>query len=69
MAHLGDQNFSRHDEGSFVIGSVGPGSDTDNFPKVISYVFGSKTKLVTGYPGGDDINFATKRGELEGRCG
>ena len=52
----------------FVVGGVGPGADTDNFPKVINYVFGSKMKLITGYPGGNDINFATERGELEGRC-
>ena len=52
----------------FVVGGVGPGADTDNFPKVINYVFGSKMKLITGYPGGNDINFATERGELDGRC-
>ncbi len=52
----------------FVVGGVGPGSDTDNFPKVINYVFGSKMKLITGYPGGNDINFATERGEVDGRC-
>lgn len=52
----------------FVVGGVGPGSDTDNFPKVINYIFGSKMKLITGYPGGNDINFATERGELDGRC-
>lgn len=53
----------------FVVGGVGPGSDTDNFPKVVNYVMGSKMKLITGYPGGNDINFAVERGELEGRCG
>lgn len=53
---------------TYVVGGVGPGSDTDNFPKVINYVFGSKMKLITGYPGGNDINFATERGEVDGRC-
>jgi len=54
---------------SFVVGGVGPGSDTDTFPMAINNVLGSKMKLVTGYPGGNDINFAIERGELDGRCG
>ena len=53
----------------FVVGGVGPGSDTDVFPTAINNVLGAKLKLITGYPGGNDINFAIERGELEGRCG
>jgi tripartite-type tricarboxylate transporter receptor subunit TctC len=26
-------------------------------------------KLVTGYPGGNDVNLAMERGEVDGRCG
>jgi tripartite-type tricarboxylate transporter receptor subunit TctC len=32
-------------------------------------VFGAKVKLVTGYPGGNDINLAMERSEVDGRCG
>jgi tripartite-type tricarboxylate transporter receptor subunit TctC len=32
-------------------------------------VFGAKVKLVTGYPGGNDINLAMERHEVDGRCG
>lgn len=53
----------------FVVGGVGPGSDTDTFPTAINNVLGANLKLVTGYPGGNDINFAIERGELDGRCG
>jgi tripartite-type tricarboxylate transporter receptor subunit TctC len=53
----------------FVVGGVGPGSDTDTFPTAINNVFGAKIRIVTGYPGGNDINFAIERGELDGRCG
>jgi len=53
----------------FVVGGVGPGSDTDTFPTAINNVLGAKIKLITGYPGGNDINFAIERGELDGRCG
>src|SRR5207302_950037 len=30
---------------------------------------GTKMKLVTGYPGGNDITLAMQRGEVEARCG
>src|SRR5262249_55312227 len=28
-----------------------------------------KVRLVTGYPGGNDVNLAMERGEVDGRCG
>ncbi|MCH7711195.1 MAG: hypothetical protein IH903_06105 [Proteobacteria bacterium] len=52
-----------------IVGGTGPGSDTDVFPKVLNNVLGTKLRLVTGYPGGNDINLATERGEVQGRCG
>ena len=32
-------------------------------------VLGTKFKIVTGYPGGNDISLAIERGEVQGRCG
>src|SRR5437868_10250062 len=32
-------------------------------------LFGAKVKLVTGYPGGTEMNLAIERGEVDGRCG
>ena len=52
-----------------VMGGTGTGADTDTFPTVLNNILGTKLQLVTGYPGGNDINFAIERGELEGRCG
>ncbi len=52
----------------FIVGGTGPGADTDVFPLVFNNVLGARIKLVTGYPGGNDINFAMERGEVEGRC-
>jgi tripartite-type tricarboxylate transporter receptor subunit TctC len=52
-----------------IVGGTGPGADTDVFPKVLNNVIGTKLRLVTGYPGGNDINLATERGEVQGRCG
>ncbi len=52
-----------------IVGGTGPGADTDTFPKVMNNVLGTKLKLVTGYPGGNDVNLAIERGEVDGRCG
>lgn len=52
-----------------VVGGTGPGADTDAFPKVMNNIAGTKIKLITGYPGGTDVNLAMERGEVEGRCG
>jgi len=51
------------------VGGTGGGSDTDVFPQVLNGVLGTKMKLVTGYPGGNDIDIAMERGEVQGRCG
>jgi tripartite-type tricarboxylate transporter receptor subunit TctC len=51
------------------VGGTGPGADTDVFPKVINNVLGAQLKLITGYPGGNDISLAMERGEVQGRCG
>ena len=32
-------------------------------------MLGTKFKIVTGYPGGNDISLAMERGEVQGRCG
>jgi tripartite-type tricarboxylate transporter receptor subunit TctC len=52
-----------------VVGSTGPGSRTLTFPKALNELIGTKFKIVTGYPGGNDITLALERGEVEGYCG
>ncbi len=51
------------------VGGTGASSDTDQFPKVLNGVLGTKMKVVSGYPGGNDIVLAMERGEVQGRCG
>jgi tripartite-type tricarboxylate transporter receptor subunit TctC len=53
----------------FVVGGEGAGSDPDIFPLMYHNVFGAKVKLVTGYPGTNDITLAMQRGEVDGLCG
>jgi tripartite-type tricarboxylate transporter receptor subunit TctC len=51
-----------------VVGGTGPSADTDQFPKVMNAVLGTKMKLIPGYPGGNDISMAMERNEVKGRC-
>jgi tripartite-type tricarboxylate transporter receptor subunit TctC len=50
-------------------GGNGPGSDPDMFALLLKNLFGAKIKLVTGYPGSNDITLAMERGEIDGYCG
>lgn len=52
-----------------VIGGTGPSDDTVQFPRVLNGVLGTKLKIISGYPGGNDVVLAMERGEVEGRCG
>jgi tripartite-type tricarboxylate transporter receptor subunit TctC len=51
------------------VGGTGAAADTDQFPRILNGVLGTKMKIVTGYPGGNDVNLALERGEVDGRCG
>ena len=51
------------------VGGTSAAADTDQFPLVMNGVIGTKMKVVTGYPGGNDVNLAMERGEVDGRCG
>lgn len=60
-----DDMFKRE----FSLGGSAVGADPDTFALILRNVFGAKVKLVTGYPGGNDINLAMERQEVDGRCG
>lgn len=49
--------------------SGGVGDDTYQFPALLNRMFGARFKIVGGYPGGNEINLAMERGEVQGRCG
>jgi tripartite-type tricarboxylate transporter receptor subunit TctC len=50
-------------------GGEGAGSDPNIFALLYRNVFGAKIKLVTGYPGTNEIQLAIERGEVDGLCG
>ena len=51
------------------VGGTGASADTDQFPRIVNGVLGTKMKVVTGYPGGNEVGLAMERGEVQGRCG
>jgi tripartite-type tricarboxylate transporter receptor subunit TctC len=51
-----------------VVGASGPTADSYQFPKLINAVLGTKFKIVSGYAGGNEIDLAMERGEVQGRC-
>jgi tripartite-type tricarboxylate transporter receptor subunit TctC len=56
-------------EKELIVGGTGQAADTDQFPRILNGVLGTKFKIVSGYPGGNDVTLAMERGEVKGRCG
>jgi len=49
-----------------VLGATGPNTSAQ-YPQVMNNLLGTKFKIISGYPGGADINLAMERGEVVGR--
>jgi len=64
----GIKTFEDAQKKELVVGSGGASDDTYQYPAILNNKFGAKFKMVTGYPGGNDINLAMERGEVQGRC-
>jgi tripartite-type tricarboxylate transporter receptor subunit TctC len=52
-----------------IVGATGPGSRTLTYPKALNDLIGTRFKIVSGYPGGNEITLALEKGEVEGYCG
>jgi tripartite-type tricarboxylate transporter receptor subunit TctC len=50
-----------------VVGATGRGAITFTFPTAMNEFLGTKFKIVTGYEGGNAINLAMERGEVQAR--
>ena len=48
------------------VGATG-GSTSSQYPKAMNALLGTKFKIILGYPGGNDVNLALERGEVEVR--
>src|SRR5262249_3880675 len=53
----------------FTVAGEESGSDPDMFSTMLKNMMGVKLRLVSGYPGGPEMNLAMERGEIDGRCG
>ena len=53
----------------FTVGGLGAGADPDIFALMFKNVFGAQLKLVSGYPGTNDVALAMERSEVDGMCG
>ena len=51
------------------MGGQAAGSDPDVFASILKNLFGSNLRLITGYPGNNEMALALERGELDGFCG
>jgi tripartite-type tricarboxylate transporter receptor subunit TctC len=56
-------------EKPITMGGEGSGADPDVYALLYKNVFGSKWRLVSGYPGTNDTMLAMERGEVDGLCG
>ena len=53
---------------TLIIGDTGPGTGTYTYPRVLNAMFGTKFKIVGGFPSSSDVFLAMERGEVEGIC-
>jgi hypothetical protein len=50
-----------------VVGATARGGITFTYPALMNDLLGTKFRIVTGYSGGNEINIAMERGEVQGR--
>jgi tripartite-type tricarboxylate transporter receptor subunit TctC len=63
------KTFADTRETLFIVGVTGVGASLDTFEAPLMNVYGSKMKIIAGYRGGQNIDLAMERGEIDGRCG
>jgi tripartite-type tricarboxylate transporter receptor subunit TctC len=51
------------------MGGQASGSDPDNFAQLLKNLFGSNLRLITGFPGNNELALAMERNEIDGYCG
>ena len=56
-------------EKELILGSSNEGGSTRDFAAMLNNVLGTRFRLVTGYPGSNEIILAIERNEVQGACG
>ena len=49
-------------------GATGPAEEAVQIYKAMNALLGTKVRIVSGYPGGNEMSLAIERGEIDGRC-
>ena len=68
-ADAGVKTFDEFLKGNILIGASAAGGSTRDFPLLLTNVFGANFKIVSGYPGSNEILLAIEKGEVQGTCG
>lgn len=63
------KGFSDFLKGNILIGASAAGGSTRDFPMLLTNLFDANFKIVSGYPGSNEILLAIEKGEVQGTCG
>ena len=67
MKTSGIKSFEDVKNKQLIMGGSGP-NDTETVPALMNNVFGTKFKIISGYPSSTAITLAMERGEVQGLC-
>src|SRR5262249_49442618 len=62
-------SFKETFDKEMILGASNEGGSTRDFPAMLDNILGTKLKIVTGYPGSNEIMLALERNEVQGTCG
>src|SRR5581483_9891207 len=51
-----------------IVGDTGVGTGTHSYPKALNGMFGTKFKIIAGFPSSSDVFLVMERGEVDGIC-
>lgn len=55
-------------DNELIVGDTGVGTGTHAYPKALNGLFGTKFKIIAGFPSSSDVFLAMERGEVDGIC-
>jgi tripartite-type tricarboxylate transporter receptor subunit TctC len=55
-------------EKELIVGDTGVGTGTHSYPKALNGLFGTKFRIIAGFPSSSDVFLAMERGEVDGIC-
>jgi tripartite-type tricarboxylate transporter receptor subunit TctC len=68
MARAKVKTFQELQQSELIIGNTGAGTGTYSYPKALNGIFGTKFKLISGFPSSSDVFLAMERNEVDGIC-